>query len=99
MVASYARIVSPILAAIKSESSAIIAKLHRESARTADPLSDMGGSSAYVKELTEKLAFVKGEILSRLPIEDVAREWFVRSPSLPTQHAKRSFVRAGHWIS
>ena len=82
MIAIYGRIVGPILAAIKSESSAIIAKLHRESVRSADPLSDMGGSSAYVKELTEKLAFVKSEVLARLSIENVAREWFVRSCSL-----------------
>ena len=37
----------------------------------------MGGSSAYVKEITEKLAFVKTEILARLSIEEVTREWFV----------------------
>ena len=76
-VETYRRIVDPLLAAIKSESGAIIAKLHREPARSADPLSDMGGSSAYVQELTEKLSFVKTEILSRLGTEGVAREWFV----------------------
>jgi len=66
------------LAAIKSESSAIIAKLRREPARpSADPLSDMGGLSAYIQELTEKLSFVKTEILSRLGTNGVAREWFV----------------------
>lgn len=37
----------------------------------------MGGSSAYVKEITEKLAFVKTEMLARLSIEGVTREWFV----------------------
>ena len=37
----------------------------------------MGSSSAYVKEITEKLAFVKTEILARLSIENVTREWFV----------------------
>lgn len=37
----------------------------------------MGGSSAYIKEITEKLAFVKTEILARLSIEEVTREWFV----------------------
>jgi hypothetical protein len=42
----------------------------------------MGGSSPYVKELTEKLAFVKTEVLARLQIEEVAREWFVRTYSL-----------------
>ena len=43
-----------------------------------DPLSDMGGLSPYVQELTEKLSFAKTtEILSRLGMEGVAREWFV----------------------
>ena len=81
---TYGRIVDPLLAAIKSESSAIIAKLHREPARSTDPLSDMGGgSSAYVQELTEKLSFVKSEILSRLGTEGVAREWFVEFHHFP----------------
>lgn len=74
---TYKRIVDPLLAAIKTESSAIIAKLHREPARSADPLSDMGGSSAYVQELTEKLSFVKTEILTRLGTDGIAREWSV----------------------
>ena len=75
----YRRIVDPLLAAIKSESGVVIAKLHREPGRSADSLADMGGSSAYVKEITEKLSFVKTEILARLAIEGVAREWFVHS--------------------
>jgi hypothetical protein len=77
MMESYRRIVDPLLAAIKSESGMIIAKLHREPGRSVDHLPDMGGSSAYVKEITEKLSFVKTEILARLTIEEVAREWFV----------------------
>ncbi|KAI0250159.1 hypothetical protein BJV78DRAFT_1362418 [Lactifluus subvellereus] len=88
MMAVYGRITGPILTATKSESSAIIAKLHRESARSADPPSDMGGSSAYVKELTEKLAFVKSEVLARLSIEDVTREW----PLDIVRHVLRTFV-------
>lgn len=74
---TYRHIVGPLLAAIKSDSGAIIAKLHRDPIRSTDPLADMGGSSAYVKEITEKLAFVKTEILARLSIEEVTREWFV----------------------
>ena len=78
VVKTYRRIVDPLLAAIKPKSSAIIAKLHCEPARSADPLSDMGGLSAYVQELTKKLSFVKTtEIFSRLGMEGVAREWFV----------------------
>jgi len=79
MMGSYHRIVDPLLAAIKSESGAIIAKLHREPVRSADPLAEMGGSSTYVREITEKLAFVRTEILPRLLIEEVAREWFVNA--------------------
>ena len=37
----------------------------------------MGGSSAYVQELTERLSFVKTEIISRPGTDGVAREWFV----------------------
>ncbi|KAI0301063.1 hypothetical protein B0F90DRAFT_1721396 [Multifurca ochricompacta] len=88
MTETYGRIIDPLLAAIKSESSGVIAKLHREVARSADPLSDMGGSSVYVKELTEKLAFVKTEILARLAIEEVARDW----PLKIVRHVLRAFV-------
>ncbi|KAI0250164.1 hypothetical protein BJV78DRAFT_1362419 [Lactifluus subvellereus] len=88
MMAIYGCVIGPILTAIKSESSAIIAKLHRESVRSADPLSYMGGSSAYIKELTEKSAFVKSEVLARLSIEDVAREW----PLDIVRHVLRAFV-------
>lgn len=75
VIETYRHIVDPLLAAIKSDSGAIIAKLHRDPIRSTDPLADMGGSSAYVKETTEKLAFVKTEILARLLIEEVTREW------------------------
>jgi conserved oligomeric Golgi complex subunit 5 len=77
MMETYRHIVDPLLAAIKSDSGAIIAKLHRDPIRSTDALADMGGSSAYIKEITEKLAFVKSEILARLSIEEVTREWFV----------------------
>ncbi|KAH9991771.1 Golgi transport complex subunit 5-domain-containing protein [Russula vinacea] len=63
MMETYRHIVDPLLAAIKSDSGAIIAKLHRDPIRSTDALADMGGSSAYIKEITEKLAFVKSEIL------------------------------------
>ena len=94
---TYRHIVDPFLAVIKSDSSAIIAKLHRDPIRSADPLADMGGSSAYVKEITEKLAFVKTEILARLSIEGVTREWFVFLRVRNVRRRKRSPVQvAGH---
>jgi hypothetical protein len=77
MMETYRHIVDPLLAAVKSDSGAIIAKLHRDPIRSTDPLADMGGSSPYIKEITEKLAFMKTEVLARLSIEQVTREWFV----------------------
>lgn len=77
MMENYRRIVDPLLSVIKSESGVIISKLHRDQGRSVDPLAEMDGSSAYVKEITERLSFVKIEILARLTIEEVEREWSV----------------------
>jgi hypothetical protein len=77
MIEKYRHIVDPLLSVIKSESGVIISKLHRDQGRSADPLAEMDGSSAYVKEITERLAFVKTEILARLTIEEVVRKWSV----------------------
>jgi hypothetical protein len=98
MMETYRHIVDPLLAVIKSDSGAIIAKLHRDPIRSTDPLADMGGSSAYVKEITEKLAFVKTEILSRLSIEGVTREWFVFL-RVRKRSRKKTFACAGRWTS
>ncbi len=95
MVETYRHIVDPLLAVIKSDSGAIIAKLHRDPIRSADPLADMGGSSAYIKEITEKLAFVKTEILARLSIEGVTREWSVFFEHVNVRGRKH--LSAGRW--
>ena len=62
----------PLLGAIRRELGAIIAKLHRmDFSDAVDPMSAMGGGpSPYMKDLVEKLAFVKGEILSKFNVED-----------------------------
>lgn len=73
------RIVNPLVAAIRREIAAIIARLHRiDFSKPFDPLADMGGGggpSLYMKDLVEKLGFVKGEILDRYDIGDIRREW------------------------
>jgi hypothetical protein len=75
----YERIVDPLLAAIKRELGAIVAKIHAPNdGRTTGPM-EMGGSSAYVKELIEKLNFIKKDIFARFSIEDMTREWYVPS--------------------
>lgn len=62
--------------AIRRELSAIIAKLHRiDFAKSVEP--GMGGTSLYIKELTEKLSFIKAEILARYTLGDFGRTWCV----------------------
>ena len=38
-----------------------------------------GGSSPYMKELAEKLAFVKAEVLGLFNVSDLSWEWCVLS--------------------
>ncbi|KAI0044340.1 hypothetical protein FA95DRAFT_1497209 [Auriscalpium vulgare] len=84
----YERIVDPLLAAFKVELNAILAKLHRESAKAVDPMSSMGGGSAYIKEMVEKLTFIKTEVLSRFSIDEVTRGWTLSI----VQHVLKTFV-------
>lgn len=68
-------IVNPLLAAIKRELGAIVAKIHQSnSVPPPDPMS-MGASSPYLKELIEKLEFVTREVLARFDVEGASREW------------------------
>lgn len=69
-------IVDPLISAIRRELGYIIAKLHRiDFAKKSEP--GMGGPSSYIKELTEKLSFVKSEILARYSLGDFERTWYV----------------------
>ncbi|KAL1748610.1 Golgi transport complex subunit 5-domain-containing protein [Schizophyllum fasciatum] len=73
---AYERVVDPLLAAIRREVAAIIARVHRfDFGRAQDPMSS-GGASLYMKDLVEKLAFVKGEVLSKFNVEDKPL-WFL----------------------
>lgn len=69
----------PLLAAIRREAGAIIAKLHKQDfSDSVDPMSAMGGgASPYMKELSEKLTFVKNEVLSQFNTPEVSRGWYV----------------------
>jgi galactokinase/mevalonate kinase-like predicted kinase len=75
---AFDQLVDPVLAAIRRELSAIIARLHRiDFGNNADPMSGMGGSSLYMKDLAEKLSFIKGEILSKYNVAETGQTWFV----------------------
>lgn len=74
---AFDRIVDPLLSAIRRESSAIIAKVHRlDLSDSADPTAAMGGgASPYMKDLSEKLSFVKSDILSLYNVPEVSQQW------------------------
>lgn len=67
----------PLLTSIRRDLGAVIARLHRiDFAKSVDPMSGMGGgSSMYMKELCDKLSFIKSEILSRFNVGDAGRSW------------------------
>ncbi|KAJ6593688.1 Golgi transport complex subunit 5-domain-containing protein [Mycena capillaripes] len=73
---AYQRLVDPILVAIRRELGAIIAKLHRiDFSKPADPMAGMSGASFYMKDLVDKLSFIKVEILSKFNVGEAGREW------------------------
>ncbi|KAJ7128889.1 Golgi transport complex subunit 5-domain-containing protein [Mycena crocata] len=75
---AYQRLIEPIITAIRRELSAIIAKLHRiDFNKPADPMAGMSGTSFYMKDLVEKLSFIKTEILSKFSVGEAGREWVI----------------------
>lgn len=83
--------------AIRREVSSIISRLHRvDFGKTLDNLPpSMGGASAYMKELVDKLTFVRKEILSRYTLGDVTQEWSVFQSSASAQHTGNMVFVAG----
>ncbi|CDO69255.1 hypothetical protein BN946_scf185042.g157 [Trametes cinnabarina] len=74
---TFDKIVDPVLSAIRRELGAIIAKLHRmDFSDKADPMAAMGGgASPYMKDLVEKLTFVKDEVIGLYNVPEVSRRW------------------------
>ncbi|KAJ7072504.1 Golgi transport complex subunit 5-domain-containing protein [Mycena amicta] len=73
---AYNNIIEPVLPAVERELGAIIARLHRLNlAKAADPMAGMGGASLYMKDLAEKLSFIKAEVLNKYSVGDASREW------------------------
>ena len=65
------------MGAIRREMGAIIARLHRVDLGKGTDAAGLGGPSNYVRDLVEKLAFVKNELYANYTVGDVSREWYV----------------------
>lgn len=75
---AFERIIDPVTLAIRREVSSIIAKLHRvDFAKPVDPTAGMGGLSLYLKELTDKLSFIKTELIMRYNLGEFGQTWSV----------------------
>ncbi|KAF8348129.1 Golgi transport complex subunit 5-domain-containing protein [Amanita rubescens] len=72
---TYESLVEPMNTSIRREISAIISKIHRVD--LGKPNSEIGGPSYYIRDLTEKLSFIRTEILNRYGLGEAGREWAV----------------------
>ncbi|KAH9940460.1 uncharacterized protein BXZ73DRAFT_98890 [Epithele typhae] len=85
--ATFDRVADPLLAAIRRELAAITAKLHRMDFGGADAPGG-GGASPYMKDLVEKLGFVKHNVLALYAVPQAAQQW---APAL-ARFAIQTFV-------
>jgi conserved oligomeric Golgi complex subunit 5 len=76
MYKTFERIIDPVTTAIRRETSAAIAKLHRHDFSKSVNSNTGGGSSLYMQELTDKLSFIKSEIMARYNVGDYGPTWF-----------------------
>lgn len=76
---AFDRLVDPLMTSIRRELGSIIARLHRVDfgdKAAFDPMSQgAGGPSGYMKDLVEKLEFVRSQILARYSVGALNSEW------------------------
>lgn len=73
------RVTTPLDTAFKREFSTITGRIHKvDFSRPVDPMSmSSQGGSPYMQDLTDKITFIKREILGRLSMGDFMKEWYV----------------------
>jgi conserved oligomeric Golgi complex subunit 5 len=77
--ATFLRITEPLLSSIRLDISSIISRVHRiDFSVEIDPMAHgMGGPSGYLRELADKLAYIRTEVLSKYNIGELGQEWYV----------------------
>ncbi|KAG2079304.1 hypothetical protein BDR04DRAFT_1086528 [Suillus decipiens] len=72
---TYDGIVDPLLTAIRRELASIVSRLHRVDLQKAiDPMAGMAGPSLYIKDLTDRLNYVKTQIFTNFT-SDATQSW------------------------
>lgn len=76
---TYSKVTTPLDAALRREFGSIFNRIHRvDFSKPVDPMNmAMGGNSGsgYMVDFLDKVAFVKGEVLGRMSMGEVMREW------------------------
>ncbi|KAH8093869.1 Golgi transport complex subunit 5-domain-containing protein [Cristinia sonorae] len=87
---AFDKLVEPLTAAIRRELAAIIARIHRmDFGDSADPMAGMGGGpSPYMKDLVDKLNFIKSDVLSLWNVPEASQQWIINL----VKHVIRTFV-------
>ena len=73
---AYDNIVDPLLAATRRELNSIIARLHRLDLGQSGAAAGYAGPSTYIKDLSDKLNFIKNEVFAKFNVGDTSREWY-----------------------
>ncbi|KAG8899762.1 hypothetical protein FRC00_000975 [Tulasnella sp. 408] len=74
----YEKVTEPLLLAIRRDLSSIAARLHRaDFGKAIDPTAGPGGTSAYMKDMVDKLTFIRNEVLARFNVGDLMKTWLV----------------------
>ncbi|KZT41531.1 hypothetical protein SISSUDRAFT_1059461 [Sistotremastrum suecicum HHB10207 ss-3] len=86
---AFESIVDPLLASIRRETGAVIARLHKLNlGKSLGDAPTMGATSSYIKELSDKLVFVRGELISKFNVGELSNTWLLSIAS----HVVRTFV-------
>lgn len=66
----------PLLASVKRETGAVIARLHKLNlGKDVGDVPTMGATSVYIKELADKLVFVRSELISKFNVGELSNNW------------------------
>ncbi|KAG8858013.1 hypothetical protein FRB96_005504 [Tulasnella sp. 330] len=75
---TFDKIAEPLLLAIRHDLTAISSRLHRvDFGKAFDPEAGVGGPSLYMRDMVDKLTFVRDEILGRFVVGDLGKTWVV----------------------
>jgi hypothetical protein len=75
---AYKKVTDALDIALRREFASILSRLHKvDFAKPVDPMSmgGGGGGSPYIQDLIDKLGFVRNEIMGRMSLGEVMRDW------------------------